>query len=149
MLVYHVDPSRTGPSIVSACPDAVVGVEVFPPGGHYNPGKGILPVADAISGLRGGESWELGLLVLVGFSEGCQGVRSALLGGVDPSAVLAVDGIHASNPPAESQLAPWQAYCARAKEETRLAYLTHTQDRHHGLPAHKRGCASGSLACRW
>lgn len=67
---------------------------------------GIIPVE---------ELGEHGALILAGFSEGCQGVRTQLNAGVLPSAVLAIDGIHASDPPEAWQIAPWRQTLERAR----------------------------------
>jgi len=49
-------------------------------------------------------------IVLVGFSAGCQGVRRQLLARQYPTATVCVDGIHASIPPANSQIEPWRIW---------------------------------------
>lgn len=67
---------------------------------------GILPVEDL---------GDHGPLILAGFSEGCQGVRTQLNAGVMPDAVLAIDGIHASDPPEPWQIEPWRFTLERAR----------------------------------
>lgn len=128
VLVYHVDWSAIGAKLQAAAPGWCVAVETGPAfKNFYQTGGGLTALPAALDQLRklAGFS-ELGSLILVGFSEGCQGVRSQLAAGHLPSAVLAVDGIHASSPPADAQLAPWRAYCDKAKAQQRMAVLTHT-----------------------
>ena len=68
------------------------------------------------------------VVALVGWSAGClRGVRQRLREGANPSAVLAIDGLHASLPPAAWQIDPWQRYAARARVGERLLVLSATQ----------------------
>jgi hypothetical protein len=52
-------------------------------------------------------------IVLAGFSEGCQGIRTQLLAGFAPSAILAIDGTHSSLPPLAWQLDVWRGWFER------------------------------------
>ena len=52
-------------------------------------------------------------ILLLGFSEGCQGIRTQLRAGFSPSAILAIDGIHSNLPPAPWQLEVWRDWFAR------------------------------------
>lgn len=53
-------------------------------------------------------------IVLVGFSEGCQGIRTQLRARAVVTATLAVDGIHATKPPAtEVQIDTWRNWFAQ------------------------------------
>ena len=65
--------------------------------------------------------------VLVGWSAGCQAVRSHLQHGTLPDAVIALDGTSGNVPPAWSQLEPWHTYAARARRGEALFVLTATQ----------------------
>lgn len=65
-------------------------------------------------------------LALVGFSEGCQGLRAYLRAGAEPSALVAVDGIHASSPPLTGAIWPYVAFAEEARQGTRLFLLSHT-----------------------
>ena len=53
-------------------------------------------------------------ILLLGFSEGCQGIRTQLRAGFSPSAILAIDGIHSNLPPAPWQLEVWRDWFARS-----------------------------------
>lgn len=53
-------------------------------------------------------------IVLVGFSEGCQGIRHQLQRKLYPAATVAIDGVHASDPPAQaSQIDVWREWFTR------------------------------------
>lgn len=103
------------------------------------PGCGI--VATAESGLATGAIWldrarqMAGVdgrapLVLVGYSAGCQGVRRHLLDRVAPAAVVAIDGTHASWPPAEWQISVWQTLFGDARDGAPVVVATCTQQRY-------------------
>src|SRR5262245_9758126 len=65
--------------------------------------------------------------VLVGYSAGCRSVRSLLLEGVHPVAVVTIDGTHASKPPAAWQLDVWRELAAEARRGERVWVATCTQ----------------------
>jgi hypothetical protein len=69
-------------------------------------------------------------LVLAGYSAGCQPVRSHLQAGVRPRGVLAIDGTHASIPPAPAQLAVWRDAAARARAGEHVLVTTCTLQRY-------------------
>lgn len=69
-------------------------------------------------------------LVLVGYSAGCQGVRRHLLDGVEPAAVVAIDGTHASWPPAQWQIDVWSRAIDRARDGSSTFVATCTQQRY-------------------
>ena len=89
VLIYNVDPTRTGPKLAAAAPGWLVAVETGPPfKNFYRNGGGMTALPAALAQLQKLGGFDtLGLLVLAGFSEGCQGVRAQLLAGHDPSAV--------------------------------------------------------------
>lgn len=66
-------------------------------------------------------------LVLLGYSAGCQGVRRHLLDGVEAAAVVAIDGTHASWPPAPWQIDAWKRVADRARMGSSLFVGTCTQ----------------------
>lgn len=68
-----------------------------------------------------------GDVVLVGWSAGCQAVRGALLAGVRPLAVLALDGTSASMPPARWQLQTWRDAISAGRAGEMCCVLTATQ----------------------
>lgn len=83
-------------------------------------------LADLVRGALG--SARLGNLILVGFSEGCQAVRAYLAAGEVPSAVLAIDGAHASAPPdLRTQIQPWRDFFDRARARRAHAIITATR----------------------
>ncbi len=69
---------------------------------------------------------ELGPVVLAGWSEGCQGARCYLQMGARPAGIVATDGIHASQPPAASQIDPWRAYADLARAGAARCSITAT-----------------------
>jgi len=78
---------------------------------------GVFDYTDTVSWAKeqaGG--FEVGKLWLIGFSAGCQGVRTQILQGCNADYVLAIDGIHLpiSGTPQEYKTAPWLATKARA-----------------------------------
>ncbi len=68
-------------------------------------------------------------IVLVGFSEGCQGPRAQLLAGKVPDAIVAIDGIHGAfpTPDAETEVKPWQDFFDAAEASKCIAIASHTQ----------------------
>jgi hypothetical protein len=58
-------------------------------------------------------------LVLVGFSEGCQGVRTQLYAGIVPAGALAVDGIH-------TRPEVWRSLAERARAREVALTITHS-----------------------
>jgi len=71
---------------------------------------------------------EIGDVVLVGFSAGCQAVRRELVAGGDPAAVVTIDGTHANLPPEGWQIEIWQKLARRARHGERLFVATCTQN---------------------
>lgn len=66
-----------------------------------------------------------GRVALVGYSAGCQGVRSALLRALAaPCAVVTIDGTHSSLPPAAAHVDCWQRLAARARRGDALWLAT-------------------------
>ncbi len=85
-------------------------------------------------------------LVLVGFSLGCSAVRGLLDEAEHDNlvAVVAMDGTHASMPPAPSQLDPWKRVVDAARSNDLLAVLTHTMNTYtEQLPTAQR------FLCTW
>ena len=116
-------------AITAAAPRACVVGVTFPAltGGYAQiaPDK-LPPLAEIVRGALG--STPLGSLVLIGFSEGCQMVRTYLAAGEVPSAVLVIDGAHGSKPePSAAQLAPWRSFFGRARAGQRHAMITATR----------------------
>ena len=69
-------------------------------------------------------------LCLIGYSAGCQGVRRHLLDGVEPLAIAAIDGTHASWPPADWQIEVWARAMDRATAGRSTLVGTCTQQRY-------------------
>ena len=69
---------------------------------------------------------QLGRVILSGWSEGCQGARCYLQMGARPAGIVACDGIHASQPPAASQIDPWKAYADLARAGVSWCSITAT-----------------------
>lgn len=94
-----------------------------PGGGHY---RHFREPGGALGIIRSSDWPEHSRLVLAGFSEGCQGVRTQLADGAVPDAVLAIDGIHADNDMPPWQVDPWADLLARAKRGDTLFVHTST-----------------------
>lgn len=85
-------------------------------------------------------------LVLVGYSAGCQGVRKHLVDGVEPVAVVAIDGTHGSMPPAAWQINVWRDAMARARDGVALFIGTCTQQGYtERLPAGQRFASTRTI----
>jgi hypothetical protein len=138
VLIYNAD-SAIDPSVKKAWPEATIGnetMEAFK--SHYSkigPGE-MTPLVDAVKRL--GLEWtDVRNLVLVGFSEGCQALRTALLSGAFPSGIIAIDGIHSNlgtNPTGHEDggdvrwfhVQPFRTFAEFAKGETRVLTITHS-----------------------
>ena len=93
---------------------------------HVGPGA-VRSIAELLTVARGvAGSFDVGRLVLVGFSEGAQAVRLHLASGVVPSAALCVDGAHAATGLPPAQIDPWARYASRAATGDRVFTLTHS-----------------------
>lgn len=86
-----------------------------------------LPIAIQTAQQLAGESFTPSPVILAAWSAGCQAIRSQLLAGYDPDAVVCADGIHsATQPDVAQQIAPWQKYFARARAGDRVALASHS-----------------------
>lgn len=81
-----------------------------------------LAVAFATAGLPKSER-----VYLVGYSRGCQAVRSHLMRGVEVVGATTIDGTHASLPPQQWQLDVWTNLAAEARSGRRQWVATCTQ----------------------
>jgi hypothetical protein len=81
-----------------------------------------------VSRVRRDVEAQIGDVVLVGFSAGCQAVRRELIAGGDPAAVVTIDGTHATLPPESWQIEVWQKLARRARHGERLFVATCTQN---------------------
>jgi len=73
------------------------------------------PESPKLLDMLGGTAEEVGAeafwpIVLVGFSAGCQALRTQLTAGQEPTAYVAIDGIHSGTVASEAQLAPWRGW---------------------------------------
>lgn len=102
------------------------------------PGIGIVATTDSgyqavtrdiVDGLKMCGAKELG--ALVGFSAGCQGVRAHLWKGIDPPAIVALDGTSANWPrPDASQIDVWSQVALEASQREKTVVLTCTLQRY-------------------
>lgn len=94
--------------------------------------------------------WPGGPLAICGFSAGClRGIRQRLREGAKPDAIIAIDGTHASLPPAAWQLDVWRPFIADARAGRRLFVATCTQQTYvEGLPGDERYMATVTLLRR-
>jgi len=67
-------------------------------------------------------------VVLAGYSAGVARVRKLLRDGAIPLGVIAIDGTHASKPPAPWQIDLWKNFMRRAETGAALFVATHTQN---------------------
>jgi hypothetical protein len=118
VVIYHAGASK---SVLEAWPEATIVSESHPgfKNWYTHLGADGLASLDEILAQAGLTQADVSHIVLVGFSEGCQGVRTQMLAGVVPSAVLAVDGIH-TRPEA------WADVIARARAGEAAATVTHS-----------------------
>ncbi len=116
VLLYHYSG---GEKTKAAAPGAAIATETGTQAQYNTLGPdGIASVADAIAQvgqLAQMPGYAPSLLVLGGWSAGCQAVRTHLRAGVMPDAVLACDGTHSAIPPTAAQIDPWKAYAEGAK----------------------------------
>src|SRR5262245_53630504 len=99
VLVYHLS-SAVDAALRAAAPSACIGNETGPAFKGFYSGTGpgrIAPLADALEDLRRRIGrFNVGRIIVVGYSEGCQASRTHLRAGADPDAIVAADGTHAS-----------------------------------------------------
>lgn len=118
VVLYHAGASQ---AVLDAWPEATIISETHPgfKNWYTHIGEdGLVSIPDLISAAGLSES-DVSHIVLVGFSEGTQGVRTQMLAGVRPSAVLAVDGIH-------TKPEVWADIIARARTMNAAATVTHS-----------------------
>ncbi len=117
VICYHLTAQLDG-AILSALGSlpAVINVTGQPGKGLYrNAGIDLSEVLTFASHMVG---YEQGPLILVGFSEGCQALRSILLSGGTPTAVVAIDGTHGDWPTRQPwQLESWRGAFERACQD--------------------------------
>lgn len=119
VLVYHSGASDD--SLRRAAPGALICVDTGKGfSGYYGaigPGKiDDLPVAiEKGAELAGVVGFNPTQVILAGWSEGCQGIRTQLKAGRMPDAVVAIDGTHSSKVPAPDHIDPWKDIISRAK----------------------------------
>lgn len=132
VVAYHVAPSVAGPALAAVSPpEACIAIEIrdgFSSVYQRNHGLPSLPETLAAIQALAGETFEPRLLFVIGFSAGCQALREHLNEGNFPSGMIALDGVHASDPPDQaSQIHSWEVYCGLARDEHVLCRITHTQ----------------------
>ncbi len=105
------------------------------------------PLSSTISYVTGKTGADVSEVILVGYSAGCKAVRRELLAGHDVAGVLAIDGTHASLPPADWQIDVWRNYANRARLGNRLFVATCTQNTYveTHLPAGQRYSATVTI----
>lgn len=126
VIVYHAGGGLNFPG-------SVIASEVKPGfKGLYDKlgGDGITPLPDAVSEIAdkiGRSGWQPNRIILAGFSEGAQGVRTQLRAGYDVSAAIAADGTHAAaNPDYPNQIKPWKDFADLAKAGDRVMIASHS-----------------------
>lgn len=119
VVVYHLG-AAADVDVLAALPGHVGVVNQTYPGfkDHYThfADDAIAPLAEVLAAAGAAEG---SAVALVGFSEGCQGVRTQLRAGVVPIATLAVDGIH-------TKPEPWRALAERARRSEVALTITHS-----------------------
>jgi hypothetical protein len=119
VIVYH--SGAKDEALRRAAPGALICVDTGKGFSNYYgeiaPGK-IDPLPEAISKgaqLANIDAYSPRQVILAGWSEGCQGIRTQLANGAMPDAVVAIDGTHSSKPPSPKHIDPWRDFIARAK----------------------------------
>lgn len=128
LLIYHLTAELDAQVKAGAGPELTIGNQTEPPfANHYSHvgSGGILSIADALHTL-GVDPANVGNLIICGFSEGCQALRTLLLAYAYPSAMIAIDGVHGGLPPENYQVEPFVNYGKLAQEELRAFVLTHS-----------------------
>ena len=113
LVCYFVSMELDDPIRLQVTPNTTIVNFTFPPNtgkytaiGAHNPRLAdlMLQLADEL------QCDGFGPTVLLGFSEGCGGLRTQLLANQKPWAIIAIDGIHSSQPPADWQIDPWRKW---------------------------------------
>ena len=124
VVAFLVDGSDqgSGPALRQALPGAAIATSLDVPAKYLRE-----DLAEART-LTGAEA--TAPLVLVGYSRGVQAVRAALVAGVEPEAVVAIDGTHAGLTPPDWQIDVWRELAADARAGRCIAVLTCTLQRY-------------------
>ncbi len=130
VVLYHAGPWSDPLVTDAAGPDAcVVNDTEEPSQGLYSKvdAGGIENLATVVTQAQGlaGEAFTPSPLIVAGFSEGCEGVRSQLLAGYDPDVAICADGIQVQRNHSDADLQVWRDIVARARAGTRRFLVSH------------------------
>jgi hypothetical protein len=135
VLVYHLNEKADDDVRDAIGPQACIVNETVPQVdiGFYgafasSSAAGLATVADTLAWAReeAHEDFELGRLILVGFSAGYIAVRTQLFSGEDPAAIVVADGIQSPRPGDVGAIAPWIAYADQARAGERVFVASHS-----------------------
>jgi len=116
VLAYLVGPMLDGPL------RAVLGGRALVATSESACSPSDIPAACAMAGVPESDG-----IYLVGYSRGCQAIRTQLMRDVDPIGVVTIDGTHASLPPEQWQIDVWRRLAQRARCGKRQWVATCTQ----------------------
>jgi pimeloyl-ACP methyl ester carboxylesterase len=123
VIVWHGNP-RIDAQLRAAAPLACIGMLTMSPGTYGGAAPYPAQLAELV---RLGGGFDVGRVILCGWSEGGLQTRRAILEGADPAALVIADGTYASLPPdVARQIAPWQRIAELAKSGSRAFVASHT-----------------------
>ncbi len=134
VLVCYLVGSHMDPALRAACPERAI---VATDESGLQATRGDLVTARKLVGHHPGAPIDL-----AGYSAGCQGVRKHLVDGEVVGAAVAIDGTHASIPPAPWQIDVWAREAETAREGDSVFVATCTQQHYvERLPVGQAGRA--------
>jgi hypothetical protein len=138
VLVYHLAPEGDGAVRAAIGPGACILNETVPQAsigayGTIGPG-GLSTVVGAIGWAQGqADTFQPRRLMLAGFSAGYIAVRTQLLAGIDPDAVVVADGIQSPRPGSPADVKVWSHYADEATKGERVFVASHSTQGATGL----------------
>ncbi len=131
VVVYHLNASADADVCAAVGPDACIVNDTVPQSdigvyGSIGPG-GIASLEDVAAWAASQVgAFSIDRIILVGYSAGYLGVRTQLLAGADPAAIVVADGIQTPRPGDAGAVAPWVAYAALARAGDRVFVASHS-----------------------
>ncbi len=131
VVVYYLG-AYSDRKLRDACPpNTVIVNDTRKPTARYTrmrPNEGIDPLVSVREwAIRQSGALGIDRTILLGFSAGCQALRTQLLAGEAPDAVVAVDGTHSGTQAAGWQIDPWRDYLDLALGDKAVFVASHTQ----------------------
>jgi hypothetical protein len=131
VVIYHLNETADADVISAIGPEACIVNETVPQaqiGTYGSLGQGGIPTVSNTLTWASEQvgSFDLGRVVLVGFSAGYIAVRTQLFSGESPDAIVIADGIQTPRPGNLASVAPWIAYADLAKQGSRVFVCSHS-----------------------